>query len=211
MSRSEVHSLIETVEREAELHPVELENIRHIENDDIDGITIRVLETDGETEADQVGFQVTKPNTQMGRQAFTERLESGLRSLTDHVRDNDDTEDNADSERQNSEDDTTDSEQDSQSVSESRDFSDETESDGSNETIPTRSREVGSFSITTELDQDSLGKLSAELEDTFDELTDELPDEEKIADLEDNMDEIDDRLSVLEDKLAMLGSFDSGG
>lgn len=209
MSTSEITSLKESVEREAEMHPVELDAVRHIKNEDGEsGITLRVLETDAEDEADQVGFQVTKPNTQMGRQVFSERLGQGFRALTDHLRDTGDS-DNSDSERQVS--DVSDA-----TTSEATDDTEEQveQPDQSNTTSkPAQSqptREVGSFSITTELDDDSLNALADELDNTFEDITDELPDEERIGDIEDDIDDLDDRLSVLEEKLAMLGSFDGG-
>lgn len=214
MSKSEITTLKESVEREAEMHPVELDAIRHIENEDGEsGITLRILETDGETEADQVGFQITKPNTQMGRQVFSERLGQGFRALSDHIRNGDDASE-SDSERQVS--DTEDSVETETAEAPVPDNSKHMEDDnspapaGHREPSPP-TREVGSFSITTSLDEDSLEALATELDSTFEDITDELPDEERISGIEDDIDDLDDRLSVLEEKLAILGSFDDGG
>lgn len=210
MSQSEIDTLIESVEREAETHPVEIEAIRHIEGEE-EGITLRVLETDADSEADQVGFQVTKPNTQMGRTVFSERLGQGFRALSDHIRDGGDDEDGSDDNEQLSEGDDTDEEPNPEPVSENSQMMSDTESVPTGDTVPEPTQEVGSFSITTELNEDSLNDLSAELDNTFEEITDELPDEARISEIEDDIDELDERLSVLEEKLAMLGSFDGGG
>lgn len=210
MSNSEINSLIESVKREAEMHQVELDAVRHIEDEDSDvGITLRVLETDAENEADQVGFQVTKPNTQMGRQVFSERLSQGFRALSDHLRDGDDS-NGEDSERQiPDEDASSEPEMTEDAATESTEPNTQPNSaPAPKQSQPTR--EVGSFSITTELDDDSLEALAAELDDTFDSITDELPDEERIDGLKEDIDDLDKRLSVLEEKLAMLGSFDGG-
>lgn len=209
MSSSEINSLIDTVEREAEMHPVDIEAVRHIEGDDSDGITIRVLETDATAESDQVGFQVTKPNTDMGRQIFTERLGSGFRSLSDHLRSDDDSDDDPDDDtlKETSSDQTESTE--SSSTENSR--REEPMDDGSATDEIIETREVGTFSITTSLNEDSLDRLSTELDTTFEEITDELPDEERIENIENDVDDLDERLSTLEQKLAMLGSFDGGG
>ncbi len=60
MASPEVEKLIGRAEREAEQQDIELDAVRKIESE-ADGITLRVLETDAESEEDQVGFQVTQP------------------------------------------------------------------------------------------------------------------------------------------------------
>lgn len=209
MSKSEIDSLIESVEREAEMHPIELDAIRHVETDDDGaGITIRVLETDAISSEDQVGFQVTKPNTQMGRQVFSERLGQGLRSLASHVRDKDD---ESDSEGQRSKGDI-----ETESTDDIPDTDDYAkEYDGSvptgSETASQPTHEIGEFTVTARIGDESLAGLQKELDDAFEDISDEIPSEERIANIEEKQDDLDDRLSVLEEKLAILGSFDGGG
>jgi len=209
MTGSDVTALKETVEREAELHPVEVDAVKHI-NDDQPGTTLRILETDAEDEADQVGFQVTKPESDMGRQVFNERLGDGFRALVDHLR-NGDTDD-SDSERQSSEDqsmDAADMSSDDPGDTGEQTEDAETKPNPQHQSPPTR--EVGTFSITTTVDEDSLEQLVEELDRTFEEITDEFVDEETVESNTDRIDELDERLSLVEEKLAVLGSFGDGG
>lgn len=206
MSKSEIETLKESVEREAELHPVELDAVKHVETDDSDaGITLRVLETDAADESDQIGFQITKPDTQMGRQVFSERLGSGFRALTDHLRDNG-SDDDSDSERQGSTDeDNFDPEPETQSVPEESQMTHDDAETGERMANPPH-REVGEFSITTTVDDESLERLMEELDNTFEEITDEFVDEAQVNGNTDAIEDLDERLSAVEEKLAMLGS-----
>ena len=209
MAGSEITALKESVEREAELHPVEIDAVKHIDTDE-PGTTLRILETDAEDESDQVGFQVTKPESDMGRQVFGERLGDGFRALVDHLRDGDT--DDSDSERQRSEDQSMDAEDMS---SDDPGYGGEKTGDTEMKPNPKHpsppTREVGTFSITTTVDEDSLEQLVEELDRTFEEITDEFVDEEVVESNENRIDDLDERLSLVEEKLAALGSFGDGG
>lgn len=74
----------EKIRREADFHDVELEAIRKVESEGV-GETYRVLETDAESEADQVGFDVTYPEGPAGEQMFSNKLSDSFTALKDYI------------------------------------------------------------------------------------------------------------------------------
>lgn len=74
----------EKIRREADFHDIELETIRKVDSDGV-GTTYRVLETDGESEADQVGFDVTHPDGPAGEQMFSNKLNDSFQALKQYL------------------------------------------------------------------------------------------------------------------------------
>lgn len=204
MSSNESERLIEKVEDEAEMQGVELDAVRQVDSD-ANGITIRVLETDADNEADQVGFQVTKPNVETGRTMFNKRLSDGMRSLRDILKDDDDGSDD-------------DSEEEFEPESETSSETTEAMSDMASShdeyakpSTETTHQEVGEFELTASVDDESLEALRDELDTMFDEVNEEFVTSEEAEAIDDRLDDLDDRLTSLEETLSMLGTVGDGG
>jgi len=221
---------VETAWRVAETQGVDddLDAIREIDTD-ADGVTVRVLLEDAESETDQVGFDSTRPRGQMADQMFRDSLRNGMRDLKRYLR-NDGLEDDttqADDETVADTDDTDDSGTDNSVTDDSgTDDSDthnktemraESAGDpaGGNETVASEphGREadelrVKTVALKTELAEDSLDSLRADLDETLEEAQNECVGKPRIEDVEARLKEIDKRLTAIEEQLSMLGSPD---
>jgi len=188
------------VRREAKEMGVELESVREI-SDDGDGVTIRVLLEDGETESDQVGFQVSRPNVDTGRNMFNRRVANGLRELRSRLRDDSDSNS---TDTDNTSDPAVNESSQSDQASDVGDASSTVDNKGANsESIGS---DLGSLSVQVELEDDSRSELVGEFESVLDEIQESTVSEAQLDDLEERIDAVDSRLQKLEETLSMVGS-----
>ena len=188
------------VRREAKEMGVELESVREI-SDDGDGVTIRVLLEDGETESDQVGFQVSRPNVDTGRNMFNRRVANGLRELRSRLRDDSDS-------NSTDTDNTSDPAVNESSQSDQASDVGDTSSTVDNKRANSQSigSNLGSLSVQVELEDDSRSELVGEFESVLDEIQESTVSEAQLDDLEERIDAVDSRLQKLEETLSMVGS-----
>lgn len=188
------------VRREAKEMGVEIESVREI-SDDTDGVTIRVLLEDGETESDQVGFQVSRPNVDAGRNMFNRRVANGLRELRSRLRDDSDS-NSADT------DNTSDPAVNERSQSDQTPAVEDTSLPVDTERTNSQSIDsnLGSLSVQVELEDDSRSELIGEFESVLDEIQESTVSEAQLEDLEERIDAVDSRLQKLEETLSMVGS-----
>ncbi len=164
---------------EAEEMGVEIESVREI-SDNNDGTTLRVLLEDGDTEADQVGFQVSRPNVDTGRNMFNRRVANGLRELRKRLRG-----------------DTGDIDQ---SATDPQTETDQNDQEPTSEpTLDITTPPSGSLSVTVKLDDDSQSELEAEFEALLEEIEDSTVSPGQLEELETRIDDIDSRLQKFEE------------
>lgn len=206
-------SVMDTIERKADLKGLELDAVRVVE-DDPEEPTFRVLAVDAPDERDQVGFQITHPSGPLSTEMFNERLESYLQALKDKVRDS--TDDNE-----------SDDEYDLPDPEDVEDTAETVGEDDTEEAVPTNSsvesaegtkridaessqtlgEALGTQHITVELTV-SDEQFTDEIEATLSELVEPLGDD--MDELETDVEEIDDRLSRIEETLGQVGPTDNG-
>lgn len=197
-----VSRLKEYAESEAEDMGIEIDAVREVETD-TDGVTIRVLETDAENEADQVGFQVSRPNVDTGRNMFNRRLANGLRSLRSHIKDDDSESDSTSEVESDPEDGSTKNQSETPSPQHTSAVVDENSATRS-DTPPTT--ELGGFSVRVELEEESRSEITDSLESTLDEFEEQTISVEEFRELEQRIEDVDERLQSLEEHLSMFGS-----
>lgn len=200
--------LKEYVNTEAEEMGVDLDAVREVETD-ADGTTIRVLAVDGETEADQVGFQVTEPNVETGRQMFNRRLGNGLRTLRSRLKDDEDSDSNSQDQAQN----VGESTSENNGRQEDNGLNSPSTASGSATSNTTTSasqtppgHELGQLSVSVALEDDSRSDLTSQFESLLDDLESETVSDTQFDELEERVDDIDDRLASIEEKLSLLSS-----
>ena len=206
-ARQTTDSLKDKIETAASRRDIELDSIRVIADND-DQRTFRVLETDAETEADQVGFQVTHPGGPTGDSMFDRQLNNAMDNLRAYLNGEDPNEatDDADAlEDQSTGDDAEYPEPESENADgsvmtdafeDSRETT-ETAEDPEPEN-PKRVEPSASAQITVAFDDDQID----EIREMFQETTDEIA--ESHEDLDERIDELDDRISRLEEALSGL-------
>lgn len=212
---SAAQPLRDRIEREAEMQDLELDSIERVENDS-PGTTMRILLEDAEDEADQVGFQVTKPPGQLGEQMFSDRLDEGIRKLARLSRG----EDPAPDDESQLEPDP--AESDGSAETETSDDSiQQTRSDRSDETTSTErqpnpersgSKQVPleTFDFTVEMDEGSLSDVREQLTAALEAYDERSVDQQDVAELEARLDDVESRIDELESTLSMLGQFGGG-
>ena len=183
MSSDPSSSAVNKAWRIAEMQDLDddLDAIREVSSD-ANGTVIRVLLEDAESEADQVGFQATKPPGQLNDTMFTKRLKNGMRELNDILAGKQPTQSNTA--------DTPDEDPRESSTTEQTEPSDSVESDSTVSQVAEADLTV-ELAITNESIEEIRSVLSDELEDA--------PRTERV-------DEIDERLTSLEERLSLLGS-----
>ena len=176
---------------------IDLDDVREIETD-TRGVTVRVLAVDADDERDQVGFDVTRPPGDMGREMFDRRLREGLRELKRVVnRGGDETDDELDSV----------TEPDTEDIDRmEEDEFDDRENLSTN--VPS-TEVIETVGMRVSLDDGSLQDLCEELDDVFEQFDDRAVSEERVDELEDRLDDVDSRLTALEEQLSMLGNVNS--
>lgn len=194
-----VSQLKDFVYDESDEYPsFELDDVREVGDGD-DGVTIRVIAEDGEKEADQVGFQVVRPNIDQGREMFNRSVLSGLRELRDRYRDDRSTDRDTNPDTESEQPDETTETPDSTT----------TRSDGTAENAVARSSAqnspLGPLSVSLSIDDDDREQLLEEIDSIIDEIEDEVASESDIDRIEARLDEVDQRLTNLEDALSMIG------
>lgn len=177
----------------------ELDDVRVVTNDD-NGVTLRVLSEDGDEEADQVGFQVTRPRMDQGRQMFNERVLNGLRELRNRYRD-----DRGETSREFDPSSPNEAELDDRQETDHED----TEAPSSRETTGTVDRPsndpLGPLAVTLSVDEDAEQALVEEFESIVEEIDDVSASQDALDEVEERLDAIDDRLTQLEEALSMVG------
>lgn len=186
---SSTTGLRDRIEREADLQDVELETIRVIDSES-DGTTFRILAEDGETEAEQVGFQVTKPPGPLGEEMFTNQLDDGMRQLKRLL---------------NGEDPNPEPEPDPEPEPTDSDTTTSTDPTGREVETERSAPEMG-VALTVSMDDDSLTELRNELSDVLEDYDERTVAETRVAELEEQLEELDARIEKLEETLSMLGN-----
>lgn len=194
MTRPASDKLQRRVEREAETSGVEIEAVRVVPDDDVEGTVIRILHKDADNEADQVGIQVVKPNTELGDQMFQNRLSDSLSELRRYVRGSSETT-TADSESETSTVDDTEVETPSVTETENQPQTEQT-------TAPTIE---SSITLGVQIDDNSLEDVQDELRGVFEEYEAVTASETRADALEERIDSLDARLESIEEKLSLLG------
>ena len=196
--RQTTASLKDQIESAADRRDIQLDAIKTL--NDGEQRTFRVLETDGESEADQVGFQITHPGGPTGDDMFRRHLNNAMDQLRDHVNGDFDPEEEAEP--------TVDDETTEADVAENdvEDDPADTESDAVEETTeedldlsePRHVPSKTSAEITVSFDDDQL----EEIREMFDETTEEITASHE--DLDERLDSLDERISRLEEALSGL-------
>ena len=185
-------SLKESINQAADRRDIELDAVELVDDDGTQR-TFKVLETDAETEKDQVGFQITFPGGPTGDMMFRKRLNQYMDQLQEHVNGGD-VEDNDTSTE------STDDQEPEQTESEDVDDRDAPSAD--NESIPSSVSDDEKFeSYTTEKTIEMVVTVDDEIESSLDELVDDIEDIERLAE---RVEEIDERMDRLEDALGGL-------
>lgn len=196
MASPEAEKLIERAEREADEYDFDLEAIREIDSD-ADGTTIRVLESDVDSEKNQVGFQVTKPPGEFGDRMFSKGLTDKMRALRDHIRsDDNDAEEIPD--------------EDSATVTETPAEDPRQSTDEQTPSVPNAAQASSGMDLTVALDEDSLEDLQEEFDRFLQDVDDVTVDHSRVDELEENQADIDKRLASIEEKLSLLAPGDGG-
>lgn len=194
------------IRRESRAKGIELDAVREVDSKG-PGTTYRVLETDADDEADQIGFDVTHPGGPTGNQMFSNKLEGSMDALRQYL-DGEDPNEADDYETETVSDDVVEertSHIDRKQDDESESGRDETKMSRStldvNEGTMVSSESISGedplrvvrdgVQITLELTDDQLEKL----EDGFGELIDER--NERIDDLEQRVETLESALSGL--------------
>lgn len=196
-ARTTTSSLKEQIESAADRRDIELDAIDLISEDE-EKRTFRVLETDADREADQVGFQVHYPGGPTGDSMFKRHLNNAIDNLQAHLNseasDTDDTDD-------------TDEELDElERLAEEHDPDQDREplEDDSREARPTspvveQPGEITSRAqITVRFDDEQIEDIREMFEETSEAITD------SHEDLEERLDDLDERISRLEEALGGL-------
>lgn len=211
-------SLKERVRSKADEYNVDIDAVREIDTNG-SGTTLRIVETDAPDEVDQVGVQITYPDTKTGDMMFSDQLTGAIRQLRDYVDDTgdgngNDNDNNSSSTDDNdtvdandgtgSDTDADDSDMDelerlAQNESKDTDTSDSSADEGSQSSTHSDL----STTVTLEFDQDSLDEFKETIESS---LPDEQPDMDHTEDIEGRLDAIEDRLDDIESAFAVLSS-----
>lgn len=190
-----VSKLKDFVYDEADEYPsFELDDVREVGDGD-NSVVLRVLVEDGETEADQVGFEVTRPNIDQGREMFNRSVLSGLRELRDLYRDDR----SNDRDRRSEQDEDVTEEETTQS--EPTEAQSETPSGDSSG----QDTQLGPVGVSLSIDDDDREFLVTEMQSAISEIEDEVASDTDIDRIESRLDEIDQRLTDLEEALSMIG------
>lgn len=171
-------------------------NISHVERAETagDGMAVKVIGVDGETEADQVGFTVAHPGTPRGSQMFNNKLKAGLQNLRSYMRGDQDDGDDTDEDEAEAKDRLEELAQQEQSgtarVAETS--AEDPRSDGA-QPGARQPRQPADPDLTLELtiDEESMADLEAELDE--------------IADQGDRIDDLEARIETIEDVFGQLG------
>lgn len=189
------------VREEASEYEYDLDSVQEIEAGTEDATVIRVLLEDAEDEADQVGFEVSRPDVDQGRQMFNRQVQQGLRALRDKFHGNErgssrdidpDSTDDTDSTSREDERDTT-------SIDTQQDQSDP------DYTQPTNTGSMGPVAVTLTIDEDGQQELLDEMEALVEDIEDATVTTAELDAVESRIDEIDERLADIEDTLSMIG------
>lgn len=210
MSRSDTATpLRDRVNREAKTRDIDIDSVEHVDTES-EGTTVRVLYKDAPDEADQIGFQVTKPPGPMGDQMFGEQLQNGFRELRNYLRGTD-TNSGSDSDTDTaSESDTEAADTPSPSGSDtgaspSPSRTDDTEADP--DATSTASPGVGEINhevtLETRLAQEDHEAMRTAMQEFADQFQAK---EERINELQTQLDEMDNRVEKLENAIANIGS-----
>lgn len=183
--------LRDRIHREADLQDVEIEAIRTIDTES-EGTTLRILHADAEDEADQVGFQITKPPGPHADQMFSDRLEDGMRQMSDLVNG---TGGESSTSTQSSEPSET---SDTSEPSERTQMADSGATESAHETLENEILE--SVELTVELDEDSLESVRSEVADVLEEYDARSVDTARV-------DELEARIERIEQAFEALGQF----
>lgn len=202
MAEPEANSTIDEIERVADRRDIALDDVSTV-NSDEPGLTVRVLETDAESEVDQVGFQITKPSGNRGDQMFRRNLRQYFDALEDALRestvsdqaDQGDSDDDLDALEKAARDEDVDV--DRSESSESAQIAQTPESDPraqSSESDSAITEEIGQFTITAsvEIDEGDLADITESIEDAT-------------QTLQEDIDDLDERISAIEDTFSQLG------
>lgn len=195
MARPASDKLRSRVEREAETSGVDIEAVRVVPDDDVEGTVVRILHKDAENETDQVGIQVVKPNTELGDQMFQNRLSDSLSDLRRHVRGSSET---TTDDVEPTEADVDDAEVKTSSASSTRSPA-PTDEQTEAPTIES------SITLGVQIDDNSLEDVQSELRETFEEYEAVTASENRADALEERIDSLDARLESIEEKLSLLG------
>ena len=193
-----ISRLKDYIREEAEEYEFELDAIREIEDEDTDGVTLRIIAEDGETEADQVGFQVLRPNINQGRSVFNQNVLAGLRELRDHYRDDRDGDTSRDLDPSNEQ-------------ADIDQLDDDTGNESSSTVTPSNSTQqqqdpLGPLGVELTIDEESEEDLIAEFESLVEEIEEITVSESDLEELVERVDEIETRLTNLEEQLSMIGN-----
>lgn len=190
--------LKEYVYEEADEYPsFELDAVRQVANDD-EGVTLRILVEDAEDESDQIGFQVTRPDMEQGRQMFNKRVLNGLRELRDRYRDD------RDSSSRDIEP-STDSETDTDPVDRSTEVADQQTGSRGSQQRDIGGEPLGPLEVTLSLDNDAEAELVEEFESLVEEIDELTASQESVDDLDERLNDVENRLTQLEEALSMVG------
>jgi hypothetical protein len=185
------------IESKADFVEVELDSIERVGTTS-DGDRYRVLETDADSEIDQVGFEITYPESSpMAEQMFRDRVEGYLNALADSTSDDGDTDESAESEEE-------------PSVAETPDegprrsdtgatVSETSQQDPRNDHSPSTSAPDVETTLDVAITAESVAELRAEL----DGIT---ADDDALAELEARIDDVESRLERVEGALDALAS-----
>jgi hypothetical protein len=191
------------IDSQADLAGVDIEATTLVDTDS-DGDTFRVLETDADTEAEQVGFQITHPGGPMGDRMFKDRLKQYFDALREQQR-SDDRDTSADT-TETDDTDTDDAADASESDTPTDDHSariaetSATDPPPSHDVSADTTTPLVDTSIDVAITDDSINALRAELDD--------VTDPETVVELEARIDSLEDRVETLEaafDALASVG------
>jgi len=189
MSGTRQSSPINIAERVADTQGIadDLDAIREV-NTDGNGTAVRVLLEDAADEADQVGFQTSKPPGTVGQNMFRKRLKQGMRELK-NIRDG--TQTNSGERAEESVE--TEAPTDTEDVV-------RTEDQASTDVVSDNAQQ--SLEVGVTLTDDSLSELT----DALDETTAAMPSAERVDEIESRLDTIEDRLDDVEERFSMLAS-----
>jgi hypothetical protein len=185
-----VQAVKRMIDSQADLAGVDVEATTLVDTD-ADGDTFRVLETDADTEAEQVGFQITHPGGPMGDRMFKDRLKQYFDALQEQQR-SDDPDDSADT----TETDDTDTDDHTAQMAETP----ATDPRPSHDVSADTTAPSVDTSIDVAITDDSIDALRAELDD--------VTDPETVVELEARIASLEDRVETLEaafDALASVG------
>jgi len=183
------------VRREADELGIDLESVKVVETDD-DSTVIRVLLKDGDVESDQVGFQVSRPNVDAGRNMFNRRVANGLRELRKRIRD-EESDDDSETEPKETGDLPTEKEDHDSTASEAVSVGDSS--------TPTDSVN-GDLSVHVELSEESRSELIDQFTSIKQDIGETTASTDDLQTLEERIDDVDARLKAIEDALSLFAS-----